>query len=166
MLYLPVVIICIWIFPKIILNLIKKYVPNSGLIGYSKGQWILFFASAIVAFFLFYPGIEYSSGIGNFWLHFFGGGVVCALIYEYLKLNLKLKFIFIINCLILYFFTSGLGVGNELLELFIDLIFRRKSSSSFTDTAIDLLANTLGSFFGYFCTSIIRWIKSKSLAKL
>lgn len=155
-------------------------------------SWILLLAvSAIfVAYWLFHKGIANFSW-NNFGLHF-AGGLSVALIFEYLLVNLPdqshknknlvqnwqnkntyfnladnlaqvLQNSFWLQFFALYFLVSGLGVGNELLEMTLDRFSVLPFSSDRWDTWYDLVANTLGavSLWLILCLSKNLWKKFK-----
>jgi hypothetical protein len=125
-------------------------------------SWILFLPILIILFYvkiLQYHNISLNN-MGNFFLHFVGGGFTCAIIFEYLNINSNHKFGFWKQLFWLYFVTSGLGVANELFEFFLDTFVGTRLSFDRIDTWRDLLANTLGAFFGFLLIKAIRKIYS------
>lgn len=123
-----------------------------------KQSWLLVLACAIVlVFFLYFQNINMTES-QNFALHFFGGGVVVSLIFEYWKLNLKEQIPWPIQFLALYFVVSAFGVGNELLELIFDLLFKIPMSNDRFDTWWDLVANTSGAYTGWLVCQGVRSI--------
>ena len=140
--------------PIMFLLFFKQIKPFSDYIKDLKSilqtSWILGLTVLIVStFFGFFLNIATDNGTGNFVLHFVGGGVNVALIWEYIKKNLTFKIPFIMEVFVLYFVVSGFGAANELLEYLLDTFTRLKFSPDRTDTWKDILANTLGCYTGF-----------------
>ena len=76
--------------------------------------------------------------------HFVGGGFVSALYFFFLLYKSRSTRSLLHQFAGLYFFTSGMGVANELLEFCATKLGLYKLDSS--DVWWDLLANTLGAF--------------------
>ncbi len=89
----------------------------------------------------------------NFVTHFVGGGVFCGFLWVYLKNHLNLKWPLVYEFVAMYFLAAGLGVVNELYELFSYQILGVRGLLTPSDTWWDLLANTLGlvSFWVGYC---------------
>ena len=98
-------------------------------------------------------------------LHFLGGGIAIALVYEYLLINFKVAdgegiFTFrhltqgtwahlLSNLVLIFFFSSAFSVFSELYEFVSKYIMGYQFDSSGFDTWLDILANLSGSFLGY-----------------
>lgn len=105
-------------------------------------------------------------------LHFLGGGMAIALIYEYFVLNFKLEEgegIFTLkrvrenksahlaaNLILLLMFSSFFSVFSELYEFVSKYVAGYQFDSSGLDTWVDIMANLGGAFLGYF---LIWWWK-------
>ena len=99
-------------------------------------------------------------------LHFLGGGLAIALVYEYLVLNFNvyegtgifsLKFAqgrksthLLANLVMLLMFASFFSVFSELYEFVSKYIAGYQFDSSGLDTWVDIMANLGGAFLGYF----------------
>lgn len=99
-------------------------------------------------------------------LHFLGGGMAIALIYEYFVLNFKLENgegIFtlkhvranksahlVANLVLLLMFSSFFSVFSELYEFVSKYVAGYEFDSSGFDTWVDIMANLGGAFLGYF----------------
>lgn len=99
-------------------------------------------------------------------LHFLGGGLAIALIYEYFVLNFNLeegRGIFnlsqarrrksvhlLANLILLLMFASFFSVFSELYEFVSKYIAGYQFDSSGLDTWVDIMANLGGAFLGYF----------------
>lgn len=98
-------------------------------------------------------------------LHFLGGGIAIALIYEYFILNLSVReggglfslkhaadnrtAYFLANLILLVFFSSFFSVFSELYEFVSKYAAGYEFDSSGFDTWLDILANLGGSLLGY-----------------
>jgi hypothetical protein len=98
-------------------------------------------------------------------LHFLGGGIAIALIYEYFILNLSIRegsglfslkhvtdkraAYFLANLILLVFFSSFFSVFSELYEFISKYAAGYEFDSSGFDTWLDILANLAGSLLGY-----------------
>ena len=98
-------------------------------------------------------------------LHFLGGGIAIALVYEYFILNFNIRqgegiislesvldrkagYLFA-NLFLLVFFSSFFSVFSELYEFISKYIAGYQFDSSGFDTWLDILANIAGAFIGY-----------------
>ena len=149
-----VVIIPIAIF------LITNYINRRYRVRKSS-SWLAV-AAIIFSASLFLPSPQIQGIDTEFWTHFFGGGFFIGILYVYFRplvlRVLKTKELRWYHDLILLFmFTSALGVVNELYELFAQQV--RLHDETLEDTPWDLLANTLGivTFYGVFrCAKAIK----------
>lgn len=106
-------------------------------------------------------------------LHFLGGGLAIALVYEYLVLNFNLyegQGIFNLkfalrnrsthlmgNFILLLMFASFFSVFSELYEFVSKYIAGYEFDSSGLDTWVDIIANLGGAFLGYFLIWLWRY---------
>jgi hypothetical protein len=123
---------------------------------YLLGAALVVFSFRLVPYWIFNDKI----------LHFLGGGMAIALIYEYFVLNFKLEDgegIFnlcqvrrsksahlIANLILLLMFSSFFSVFSELYEFVSKYIAGYQFDSSGLDTWVDIMANLGGAFLGYF----------------
>jgi len=93
------------------------------------------------------PNLE----IGNRVLHGFGGGfmgfLVCYLAAKDSGLQVNRVQFFLLSALV----VTALGVGNELLELFLHYVVGFVFAKSPNDTGLDLLSNTVGILIAAAC---------------
>lgn len=105
-------------------------------------------------------------------LHFLGGGMAIALIYEYFVLNFKLEdgegifalkrvrenksAYLVANLILLLMFSSFFSVFSELYEFVSKYVAGFEFDSSGFDTWLDIMANLGGALVGYF---LIWWWK-------
>ena len=110
-------------------------------------------------------------------LHFLGGGIAIALVYEYFVLNfniqqgtgiITLKGIaqhkagyLIANLFLLTFFSSFFSVFSELYEFVSKYIAGYQFDSSGFDTWLDILANMAGAYLGY----LLIWLWKYAIKK-
>lgn len=123
---------------------------------YLLGATFVIFAFRLVPYWIFNDKI----------LHFLGGGLAIALIYEYFVLNFKLEDgdgIFtlkrvsenkpahlVANLVLLLMFSSFFSVFSELYEFISKYVAGYEFDSSGLDTWVDIMANLGGAFLGYF----------------
>ncbi len=166
MIYWLILISAIYLLPIVSL-LVLKQLPEFKLLFLSsreiiKNSQLLILCPVIVLAFLFVlPQLIYNENLGNFLLHFLGGGVVTSIIFEYIKLNLKIKISIITQLALLFFLISGLGCLNEMMEFLLDTLTNKQYSYSRLDTWKDILANTLGVYIGFLALSAIKYLKSR-----
>ncbi|MCP4139821.1 MAG: hypothetical protein GY755_05940 [Chloroflexi bacterium] len=122
---------------------------------YLLGAAFVIFAFRLIPYWIFNDKI----------LHFLGGGISIALVYEYFVINFKLedgdglfdlrhtrdrKFAHLIaNLILLLFFASLFSVFSELYEFLSKYWAGYQFDSSGFDTWLDILANLAGAFVGY-----------------
>lgn len=90
--------------------------------------------------------------------HFVGGGFISTLYFIYFIRQVKVVQPLAIRLVALYFFTSGMGVANELLEFTATKIGLHQLDGS--DVWWDLVANTLGAFTLYAIILLCKKTKS------
>lgn len=111
-------------------------------------------------------------------LHFLGGGVATALVYEYFVLNfniqqsdgiISLKSILdnkvgylVANLFLLVFFSSFFSVFSELYEFISKYAAGYQFDSSGFDTWLDILANITGALLGYFLIWLWKYATKKT----
>ena len=124
--------------------------------SYLVGAALVIFGFRLIPYWIFNDKI----------LHFMGGGLSIALIYEYFILNfdvregngiLSLKRLvnrkssyFLANLILIFFFSSFFSVFSELYEFVSKYIASFEFDSSGLDTWMDILSNLAGAFIGYF----------------
>lgn len=91
---------------------------------------------------------SYDRGV-NFIEHALGGGVPSAFMLFALLAAHKRRFTWLQELVLLFFFVSGTGALNELLELFGDTVTAFEFSIDRFDTWYDILANSLGALLGW-----------------
>jgi hypothetical protein len=92
------------------------------------------------------PSIHISNTT-TFQQHFVGGGMYSACIYLYVKQVLGWRLYWVIDIMALFAWVSTFGVANKLIEF--ALLELRLANIYTGDAYWDLLANTVGGFFGY-----------------
>ncbi len=111
-------------------------------------------------------------------LHFLGGGIAIALVYEYFVLNfniqqsdgiISLKSILdnkvgylVANLFLLVFFSSFFSVFSELYEFISKYAAGYQFDSSGFDTWLDILANITGALLGYFLIWLWKYATKKT----
>ena len=107
------------------------------------------------------PNVPVSDQTDSTSMHFLGG-VVAALLFIYTIKVYKFRFVESWQTWVaLYLFVSGLGVLNELFELFLDSTIIDLPLTE-TDTWWDLLANTAGAFTAYAVISFYQRLKNEN----
>lgn len=151
MFYWSILISGIYFLPLIVLFLAKKLTSDSYFVStkqtFQKSKWL--FLGILIIFLLlaiFKKDILFFDEMGNFWLHFLGGGFTSTVIFLFLVDNIKIKLSWIAKAILLFPIVSSLGVLNELLEYALDTILRLQFALGRTDTWRDLTANTLGAY--------------------
>jgi hypothetical protein len=93
------------------------------------------------------PNIHISTQTSTFQQHFVGGGIYSACLYLYIKQLLNWRVHWVIDLIVLFAWVSAFGVANKLVEFaFLKLGLAHIDTA---DAYWDLLANTMGGFFGY-----------------
>ena len=107
-------------------------------------------------------------------LHFLGGGLAIALVYEYLVINfdlsqgkgiINLEPVFngtrsthlLANLILLLMFASFFSVFSELYEFISKYVAGYQFDSSGLDTWVDIMANLGGAFLGYFIIWVYKY---------
>ncbi len=110
--------------------------------------WIFILCAVLFVGAFYLPDIGISSQTDTFQQHFVGGGMVCALLAEYIwRSAFGGKGHIADRMLLLLSVTAILSVTNEMLELGLNTFLSLGINSS--DTWWDLLANTTGSIVAY-----------------
>ncbi len=102
---------------------------------------LLFFTAFLI------PDIHISNETSTFQQHFVGGGIYTACLYVYFKKLFGWRLPLVRALLVLFAWTSAIGVANELLEFTLTKLHLAHIGTG--DTDWDLLANTIGALFGY-----------------
>lgn len=126
--------------PLVLEKLFKKPRGSLGLL------WAAGIVSAVAI--VLTEQFDGTNRLANFTEHFFGGGVPAGLVFIYLRRHLGKLSILQELCL-LFFFVSGFGALNELLEFLLDQTTARAYSTDRWDTWYDILANCLGVLTGW-----------------
>jgi hypothetical protein len=111
-------------------------------------------------------------------LHFLGGGIAIALVYEYFILNFNIRQgegiislrnilnnksgYLIANLFLLAFFASFFSVFSELYEFISKYAAGYQFDSSGFDTWLDILANSTGATFGYLLIWLWKYATKKT----
>lgn len=111
---------------------------------------------------LFLPEVSINGQTETFAQHF-AGGVVAAILFYFFASAYGIRFArWWQKPLTLYFFVSGLGVANELLELLTDITGLVVDPVHRNDTWWDLLANTVGAGIAFACAELYRRTRAKT----
>jgi hypothetical protein len=89
------------------------------------------------------------SNIGNFLLHLVGGGFTCAIVFEYLNINLKVLLSWKWQLILLLLVTSVFSIANEVFEMGLEYFANQKIVLDNWDTWRDILANLIGAGIGF-----------------
>jgi hypothetical protein len=143
--------------------LVVRYVfatEHSRTVSYRTTAPYLWGASALWFIGGFLPTIPMAE-TDSFQLHMTGGMAACVLFFFAVK-TYRVRFTeWWQEPLFLYFFVSGLGVANELLELLLNKTSILAVSVHQNDTWWDFLANNLGAAIAFGCVLIYRWLRPK-----
>ena len=132
-----------------------KTLPYKTYSGYLWASALTWWAAVIM------PNVPVSDQTDSTSMHFLGG-VVAALLFIYTIKVYKFRFVESWQTWVaLYLFVSGLGVLNELFELFLDSTIIDLPLTE-TDTWWDLLANTAGAFTAYAVISFYQRLKNEN----
>ncbi len=125
------------------------------------------FGFSVVTILAVYGAVAFTVGsledleLGNRILHVFGGGflafLVCFLVVKDLHLEIS-RFRFVVFSFLV---VLGLGVGNEILEYFLQNYTSLSFATSANDTWMDLMSNVIGAVIGTIC--LTPWIRSKAV---
>jgi hypothetical protein len=123
--------------------------------GYLWGAALVIFCFRLIPYWIFSDKM----------LHFLGGGIAIALVYEYLALNLGLqdgegmisfrhlggkpRELLLANLIFLVLFSSFFSVFSEMYEFAAKCLMGYQFDSSGFDTWMDILANMSGALTGY-----------------
>ncbi len=100
----------------------------------------------------------------NFIEHALGGGAPSAFMLAALLAAGRRRFTWLQELVLLFFFVSGTGALNELLEFLGDELTSFQFSLDRFDTWYDILANSLGAVAGWLLLRILKTItQTKSL---
>ena len=148
----------LWIFKLPILRDVQPSRPwreQRSSYGYLLGAAFVIFSFRLIPYWIFNDKI----------LHFLGGGIAIALVYEYLMINFNVDdgngiFSFrhllhgrgihlLANLTLLFFFASAFSVFSELYEFISKYVMGYQFDSSGFDTWLDIMANMAGALVGY-----------------
>ena len=152
--------LALWIFHKNrSLNLLLPPLPweyHSRTYSHLLGAAFVIFSFRLIPYWIFNDKI----------LHFLGGGIAIALVYEYFILNFNIRqgegiislrniiqhktAYLTANLFLLTFFSSFFSVFSELYEFISKYVAGYQFDSSGFDTWLDILANISGATLGYF----------------
>ncbi|MBP9072902.1 MAG: hypothetical protein KBG20_11400 [Caldilineaceae bacterium] len=141
----------------------RTWVDHFHTYGYLLAAAFVIFSFRLIPYWIFNDKI----------LHFLGGGLAIALIYEYFVLNFRLvdgtgvfslKFAqerkathLLANFVLLLMFASFFSVFSELYEFVSKYMAGYQFDSSGLDTWIDILANLGGAFLGYLLIWLLKY---------
>ena len=153
---LPVLLLALFKLPALCpIQPTRTWADHFHTYGYLLAAAFIIFSFRLIPYWIFNDKI----------LHFLGGGLAIALIYEYFVLNFRLyegngvfslKFVreskvthLLANFVLLLMFASFFSVFSELYEFVSKYIAGYQFDSSGLDTWVDILANLGGAFLGY-----------------
>ncbi len=93
--------------------------------------------------------------------HAVGGGVMSALLFEYLYRTYGLRFNWRVKLVVLYAFVSALGIMNELAEYTGEFLGLGTFSLDRHDTWRDMAANTSGAVVTFLFVQVLRRFDKK-----
>ncbi len=147
---------------------LKKIQPTKPVKTILKTSWLLLLAVFFVFAFRLIPYWVFTDK----WLHFMGGGLSIALVFEFFVINFcfdegggvidfsRIKkntwLYFLASIFILVFFVSFYSVGSEIAEFISKYYAGVKFDSSGIDTWLDIIANLAGALVGYLLIFIIK----------
>ncbi len=136
--------------------------------GYLLGAALVVFSFRLIPYWIFNDKI----------LHFLGGGIAIALVYEYLALNLRVPSgegmvsrghlrgnnaaLLVGNLVLLLLFASFFSVFSELYEFVSKYVMGYQFDSSGFDTWLDILANMAGALAGYVGLWCVKLVMKKT----
>lgn len=107
-------------------------------------------------------------------LHFLGGGIAIALIYEYLLINFQIREkyqvisllpykdkavqMFVANGILLLLFMCLFSVTSEMYEFVSKYLAGVQFDSSGLDTWLDIIYNIAGGYTGYIMLNVLQWV--------
>lgn len=153
MIYLVIIPLALMFVPWLLVRFIFKTQHTANL-AYSKHAWLLVTASLTWVGAMTLPNVAIASQTETTTMHTLGG-VVAALLFIYAVRVYQIQFRFWWqSVLALYFFVCGLGVLNELFELFLFKIGVPGVIGG--DEWWDLAANTFGAYLAYLIARLTR----------
>lgn len=161
---LPVLLLALFKLPALRpIQPTRTWVDHFHTYGYLLAAAFVIFSFRLIPYWIFNDKI----------LHFLGGGLAIALIYEYFVLNFRLvdgtgvfslKFAqerkathLLANFVLLLMFASFFSVFSELYEFVSKYMAGYQFDSSGLDTWIDILANLGGAFLGYLLIWLLKY---------
>ncbi len=164
---LPLVLLALFKLPAL-----RPIQPTRTWSGHFQTYGYLLAAAFVVFSFRLIPYWIFNDKI----LHFLGGGLAIALIYEYFVLNFRLydgsgvfslKFVqknkathLLANFVLILMFASFFSVFSELYEFVSKYVAGYEFDSSGLDTWVDILANLGGAFLGYLLIWMWKYARS------
>lgn len=155
------------------LPFLKKIQPTTPIRAILVSSWIIALAAFIVFSFRLIPYWIFTDK----WLHFMGGGLSIALVYQYFAINFRFDHYggiinlskiknhvgqyFVANIFLLIFFNSFYSFGTEISEFISKYYAGVKFDSNGIDTWVDIIANMAGSLIGYTIIFIFLHIKRR-----
>lgn len=147
--YSIVIMLGLFILPHLaVLTLFPNKISNSFL-----PHPLLFVASLLYPLARYLPEPNITEESITLLQHFVGGGFISVVYFYYLVTIFKPQLSFVQKLIAIYFFASGMGVANELLEF--GATFFGIYQVDGTDVWWDLLSNTLGAYFLFFLIEIV-----------
>jgi hypothetical protein len=130
-------------------------------LDYGERSWrlaVIGAAISFVAIFIIRLWPVYDRSV-NFVEHAVGGGVPSAFMLAALLVATKRRFTWLQELALLFFFVSGTGALNELLEFLGDTVTTFQFSIDRFDTWYDILANSLGALAGWLVIRVLQTMK-------
>jgi len=126
-----------------------RYIPTfyPGTKLHPANSWLPVLAAILIVGSTYLPNIHISNQTSTFQQHFVGGGMYSAALYLYAKQLFGWRLQWFLDLIVLFAWVSAFGVANKMVEF--ALLKLHLASIDTNDAYWDLLANTLGGFFGY-----------------
>jgi len=149
----------------------KPWADHFRSYGYLLGATFVIFSFRLIPYWIFNDKI----------LHFLGGGLAIAFVYEYLVLNFSLydgqgvvnlnlphggrSTHLLANLVLLVMFASFFSVFSELYEFISKYVAGYQFDSSGLDTWLDILANLGGALLGYFLIWLWKYARTPAFSR-
>lgn len=163
---IPLIVLAMFKLP-----ILRDIQPTASWKTHRQTIWYLLLGAFVIFCFRLIPYWIFNDK----WLHFMGGGISIALVYQYYTINFKLdqttgaitlahlkdkKLAFIVaNVILLTFFSAFYSLITETYEFVSKVGAGVEFDSDGIDTWIDILMNLAGSYFGYLLIQIYFAIK-------
>lgn len=144
--------------------LVVRYVlatNTSRRLSYRQAAPYLWASAALWVVAMNLPVVPINDQTLTFGMHFTGGVVACVLYYFVVKAYALRFSVWWHAPVLFYFFVSGLGVANELLELLLNQTGIAVLDVHQNDTWWDLTANTSGGGSAFICVEIFRKLAAR-----